>query len=470
FCPPSDSLALGSALLASKVRTVARLPRRAASMSGVSPESSPPFGSAPAAKSLCAIAGSACAAAAYSAVAPNSLAPLTSAPARNRRSTISRSLREAAQTSAAVPSVPAMTFCGTPFSKERTASRSPSFAAVASGSGRPVSTANAVPAKIVEPSTAARMVVLMFIAVLPRAAFPFQMIHNAPVRAATAGERPHPRASGIRAADCLRDLTSAARSPFTSEDTDADSTVLSGRQFKPPSAVAQALHMRNIGLVQHGEEQIGHWRPLGILDVTSALDPVDAAGDQQERQVGIEVQIGVAQRSAVHDHRVIEQRTVAVRRGAQLVEVISQHLRMEDVDLDGLLDLLRVALVMRAGMMGIAKSDLRIGAAAHLMAHHERDDARHVGLPGQNHEIGHQLEVLGEHFRRAGGPCNLRHLDIALFLRELHASLDIAHSFQILVDLAAIGSAELDAQPFDVRVDGVKDAALLLPQRQANLR
>src|SRR5205823_10236909 len=82
------------------------------------------------------------------------------------RPTISASLREVAQTNAAVPSGPAITFCGMPFNKERTAARSPSFAAVTSGTLL-VSAANAAPVKIVEPSSAARIVALMFIAVLP---------------------------------------------------------------------------------------------------------------------------------------------------------------------------------------------------------------------------------------------------------------------------------------------------------------
>ena len=129
-------------------------------------------------------------------------------------------------------------------------------------------------------------------------------------------------------------------------------------------------------------------------------------------------------------------------------------------------DLLRIALVMRHGMMGVAESDLRIGAAAHLVADLEGADARHVGLPGQHHEIGHQLVVIREHRRDAGGACHLRQVVVALRLRELDAPFDIAHRVQILVDLAAVRSAELAAQPPDILGDGIEDAAVLLPQRQ----
>ncbi len=107
--------------------------------------------------------------------------------------------------------------------------------------------------------------------------------------------------------------------------------------------------------------------------------------------------------------------------------------------------------MVRAGMMGIAESDFRIGAAAHLVTHHERDDARHVGLPGEHQEVGHQLEVFREHFRRAGRAFDLRHVAVALLVGELHAALDVADRFQILVDLAAIGSTELAAQSSHIR-------------------
>src|SRR6516164_7857943 len=63
---------------------------------------------------------------------------------------------------------------------------------------------------------------------------------------------------------------------------------LSGRQFKPSRAVTQLVHMGDIGLVQHGEEQIAHRRAVGIADMPSALDSGNTAGDEQERQIGIE--------------------------------------------------------------------------------------------------------------------------------------------------------------------------------------
>jgi len=59
--------------------------------------------------------------------------------------------------------------------------------------------------------------------------------------------------------------------------------------IQPSGAVAQRLHARNICLVQHREKQIGHRRAVGITDMLSAFDPGNTAGDEQKRQIGIEV-------------------------------------------------------------------------------------------------------------------------------------------------------------------------------------
>ena len=59
FWPPFFSFALGSALAASNACTTSTLPRRAACISAVSPDTRPVLGSAPAARSFCVIGSSA---------------------------------------------------------------------------------------------------------------------------------------------------------------------------------------------------------------------------------------------------------------------------------------------------------------------------------------------------------------------------------------------------------------------------
>src|SRR5262249_60549608 len=46
----------------------------------------------------------------------------------------------------------------------------------------------------------------------------------------------------------------------------------------------------------------------------------------------------------------------------------------------------------------------------------------------------------------------------------------VTRRFEVLVTLAAIGGANLYAQPLGVLVDGVEDAAILLPQDRTSLR
>ena len=93
---------------------------------------------------------------------------------------------------------------------------------------------------------------------------------------------------------------------------------------------------------------------------------------------------------------------------------------------------------------------------------------RHVGLPGQNHEIGHQLEVVREDLRDADGALDKEVL-LALLLGQLYAPLDIADSLEILVDLVPIRSADLQTQASDFSVDRIEDAAIF-SIRQPRLR
>src|SRR5258708_36467932 len=122
-------------------------------------------------------------------------------------------------------------------------------------------------------------------------------------------------------------------------------------------------------------------------------------------------------------------------------------------------------------MVGVAKSDFGVGARARLVTDLERADARHVGLPGENHEIGHQFIVLGPGRRGTRGADHLwQNVVLALRLRALDAPLNVTHRVQVLVDLAAVRCAKLYAQPLGVLVDGIKDAAVLLPQARTRLR
>jgi hypothetical protein len=63
-------------------------------------------------------------------------------------------------------------------------------------------------------------------------------------------------------------------------------------QVELSGAVAQLVHTVNASLVQHGDQQIGQRRAVGSANMLSALDTIDTTGDQQDRQIHVEMQVG----------------------------------------------------------------------------------------------------------------------------------------------------------------------------------
>ena len=69
------------------------------------------------------------------------------------------------------------------------------------------------------------------------------------------------------------------------------------------------------------------------------------------------------------------------------------------VDLDGLCDLLRIVLVMRAVVMAVGNADVAVAAIAAFARQHEGDHAGQIRLVGDHHQIHHQPGVIDELFR-----------------------------------------------------------------------
>ena len=116
-----------------------------------------------------------------------------------------------------------------------------------------------------------------------------------------------------------------------------------------------------------------------------------------------------------------------------------------------LLELQRVVLVVRHGVVGSVDAELGIGAVGLLLAQREHEDARDVGLERQGHQVEHQPGVLVVRFRRADGPVGkLEHRLALLALRHLQPPLDLAHGVEILVHAVAVRRAELVLQMRDV--------------------
>ena len=104
--------------------------------------------------------------------------------------------------------------------------------------------------------------------------------------------------------------------------------------------------------LQLGAEPVGHRQPevpdLGVLGqdhVTVAAAEAAAHGHHRQRIGGVHVRVRHA--AAVEDQRVVEDRSVAIRHGLQVLQQARDHLQTEDVDLGVLRHLLRLVAVMR---------------------------------------------------------------------------------------------------------------------------
>src|SRR5438128_10431995 len=70
-------------------------------------------------------------------------------------------------------------------------------------------------------------------------------------------------------------------------------------------AVADLFNILNPKLVQHGQQQVCHRSPLRTPQVKIAFESAAVVTDQKNRQALMFVNMGIAQRPAIQDHRVI---------------------------------------------------------------------------------------------------------------------------------------------------------------------
>ena len=134
----------------------------------------------------------------------------------------------------------------------------------------------------------------------------------------------------------------------------------------------------------------------------------------------------------------IEERAVAVGRGAQPGQVLREELGVIAVDLRHPRDQLGHVAVMRQRMVRLGHANLRIGPGALLLADHERDHARQVRLEREQLQVEHQLQVILEDRRHARRLVHVRQIEIPLRLGALDSPLDVANRLGELVDLRLI--------------------------------
>ena len=96
------------------------------------------------------------------------------------------------------------------------------------------------------------------------------------------------------------------------------------------------------------------------------------------------VHVRITDATAIENQRVIEQRTVPIRRRFHLRDELGEQRDVERIDLRHAFDFRRIVSVMRQRMMRIGHADFGISAIARLARELERDDARDVALPREN--------------------------------------------------------------------------------------
>ena len=138
----------------------------------------------------------------------------------------------------------------------------------------------------------------------------------------------------------------------------------------------------------------------------------------------------------------VEQRPVAVRRLAQLLQIVGEQLDVVRLNRRALLELRRIVLVMRQVMVRLVDAQLRIRPTGLFAPVHERNHACQVGLVGQKLQIVEQRHVSVECVRNARGPVDVRHLLRTLFLGLLDPPLHVAQRRQVVVHLRAVCGAE----------------------------
>ena len=84
------------------------------------------------------------------------------------------------------------------------------------------------------------------------------------------------------------------------------SLLANSQQIKFASAVAQLINW-DTHLVDNGQQQVGHWRIVVILDVTTArFQLARRTTDQDNRQPFIVMSVAVRHTSSIHQHHVVK--------------------------------------------------------------------------------------------------------------------------------------------------------------------
>ena len=157
----------------------------------------------------------------------------------------------------------------------------------------------------------------------------------------------------------------------------------------------------------------------------------------------------------------VEERTVAVLSGLELLEESCKQRHMKAIDLGNLCNLVGIVTVMGQRMVRFRHAYFWVGASTRLSRELKGDDPSDVGPQGQHLEIEHQLRVVGVRRRHTHGAIKIRQFPFGgRGFRLLDPAFHLANGVQVLADLGPVFGAKSRLQARRVLDNPVEEARL----------
>src|ERR1051325_12119549 len=101
------------------------------------------------------------------------------------------------------------------------------------------------------------------------------------------------------------------------------------------------------GFVEHREIEIREGRWFGVAKMAAAAHAAGSAARDDDRQIGVIMNVGVAHAAAIKIERVIEERAIAIGSLLHFLEEFGEERDVELIDLRHAGDFVRIVAVMR---------------------------------------------------------------------------------------------------------------------------
>src|ERR1051325_8130081 len=246
-------------------------------------------------------------------------------------------------------------------------------------------------------------------------------------------------------------------------------------ELESTGAVAKLLGLRHPERMHDCQHRIGHRRAVGRLEMNVAGQLTIRLAEENQRATPMVVEIGVAHRRSIDDHRLVQHVLLAFLNALELVEEVRQHADVILVDLEELLHAALGAAMVRRGVERSRGPGIRIDARRTVATHLEGEDARQIGGEGERLKIEHDLHVLLERV----GNTEWRTGELAVFAATrvhvprfdvLDTALDLADVLEVTIDPGPVVGAQRTLERRHLARDVIEDAAAGHPPLRALLR